>query len=130
MLIAVVAFVVASVTIPFWGMGPAVFLDSSRTVISRIPSPDRLRSAQVERVIVGGVPSIVVMVRSWWLPDWYLVGCAAASHYEDARAQVRWTSNRAIAVTHSDKRLYWNIGSAPFHNQPCESISVALIDEP
>jgi hypothetical protein len=120
---------VALVTLPLWGMGPAVFLDSRRTVISRIRSPDALRSAQVERLIVGGVPSIVVMVRSWWLPDWYLVGCAAASHYEDAKAQVRWTSNRAIVVIHTDKPLYWDIGSAPFHSQPCESVSVALTDE-
>jgi hypothetical protein len=105
-------------------------LDSSRTVISRNISPDGRRSAQVERIVVGGVPNIVVMVRSWWLPNWYIAGCAAASHYMDANAQVRWTSNSAISVIHTDERLSWDVGSAPFHNQPCESISVALIEKP
>ncbi|WP_142635899.1 hypothetical protein [Sphingomonas sp. IC081] len=87
------------------------------------------QSAQVERMVVGGVPSIVVMVRSWWLPDWYLVGCAAASHYEEAEAQVRWISNDAIAVSHTEDQLYWKTGSAPFHSSSCENVSVKLVNE-
>ena len=129
-LIAVVVFLCSLATLPFWGMGPAVFLDASRTVLSRSLSPDGKRSAQVERMIVGGVPNIVVMVRSLWLPNWYLTGCAAASHYEDVQAQVRWTSNSHLVVIHTDDQLHWDTGSAPFHNAPCESVSVTLITKP
>jgi hypothetical protein len=80
-----VAAVFGLVTLPVWGMGVAVFLDSTRTVLDRHPSPDGARIAQVERIVVGGVPSIVVIVRSWWMPNWYLAGCVAASHYEEHR---------------------------------------------
>ena len=73
-LVAGVIAVCAIVTVPLWGMVPAVFLDSERTVVSRSPSPDGRRIAQVERIIVGGEPTIIVMVRSWWMPDWYLAG--------------------------------------------------------
>jgi hypothetical protein len=117
-------------TLPFWGMGPAVFLDSKRTVISRATSPDGTRVAQIERIVVGGTPSIVVMVRPQWIPDWYLTGCAAASHYQDALAQVRWSTKDAIAVTHTDDRLYWDIGSAPFHNAPCNNLAVTFNMKP
>ena len=125
-LVAAMTILCAALTFPFWGMGPAVFLDSKRTVISRVPSPDGTRIAQVERIVVGGTPSIVVMVRSQWMPDWYLTGCAAASHYEDAEAQIRWSTNDAIAVTATGDQLYWDIGSAPFHNAPCDSLAVTF----
>lgn len=107
-----------------WGMGLAGFLDSDRVVISGAVSPDASRSAQVERMVVGGVPSIVVMVRSRWLPNWYLTGCAAASHYEEVEAEVRWTSNNAITVRHSGDQRFWKVGAAPFHNGSCESVTV------
>jgi hypothetical protein len=130
MLISGMALLFAFGTLPFWGMGPAVLLDSSRTIISKTTSPDGRRSAQVERMTVGGVPNIVVVVRSWWLPNWYITGCAAVSHYGDANAQVRWTSNKAIAVAHAGDQLNWDIGSAPFHNAPCEDLTVTLADKP
>jgi hypothetical protein len=125
-LAAAIFILLAVVTLPIWGMGPAVFLDSGRTVVSREPSPDGTRVAQVERIVVGGTPSIVVMVRSQWMPDWYLMGCAAASHYEDAEAQIRWLTKDAIAVTHSGDQLYWTIGSAPFHSAPCDGLTVTF----
>src|SRR5439155_3315678 len=62
------------VTLPIWGMGPAVFFDSNRTIVARRPSPDGKRIAQIERLVVGGVPSIVVTVRWSWMPNWYLAG--------------------------------------------------------
>jgi hypothetical protein len=80
-------------------------------------------------MVIGGVPNIVVMVRSWWLPNWYLTGCAAVSHYEEAEAQIRWTSNNAITVTHSGDQLYWDVGSAPFHDSPCETVTVRLANK-
>jgi hypothetical protein len=129
MLAASLAILSAFLTLPFWGMGPAVFLDSNRTVLSRAISPDGARSAQVERIVVGGVPNIVVIVRSWWLPNWYLTGCVAAFHYEEAKAQIRWTSNNAVTVTHSGDQLDWDIGSAPFHNASCESVKVTFVNK-
>ena len=51
-----------SVTSPIWGMGPAVFLESERSVLSSERSPDGKRIAQVERLVVGGMPNIIVMV--------------------------------------------------------------------
>jgi hypothetical protein len=114
------------VTLPLWGMGPAVFLDSKRTLISQTPSPDGKRVAQVERILVGGVPSIVVMVRPEWMPNWYLTGCAAASHYREADARVHWATNDAIVVTHSGDQRFWDIGSAPFHSAPCDGLTVTF----
>jgi hypothetical protein len=126
-LIAVAISIVGLVTLPFWGMGPAVFLDSERTVISRAKSPDGARTAQVERIVIGGVPSIVIVVRRWWMPDWYLAGCAAASHYQEAKASVRWVSNGSIEVRHTDGRLFWDeTGHAPFHNKTCGDLSVTF----
>lgn len=127
LILAVAMIILCAVdTLPFWGMGPAVLLDSERTVISRVLSPDGTRVAQVERIVVGGTPSIVVMVRPQWMPDWYITGCAAASHYQDAEAQVRWSTKDAIAVTHTDDQLYWDIGSAPFHSALCEGLTVTF----
>ena len=123
-LLVVIAVVCGLVTLPIWGMGPAVFLDADRSTISHVPSPDGTLVAQVERIVVGGAPSIVVVVRPWWMPNWYLSGCAAASHYLDADALVAWTSENAIVVTHTDDKRFWNIGSAPFHSTPCNDLSV------
>ena len=126
-LIPVAVFVIGLVTLPFWGMGPAVFLDSERTVISRTKSPDGARTAQVERIVVGGVPSIVIMVRPWWMPDWYLAGCAAASHYEDAEASIRWVSNSSIQIDGRDELRFWaKTGNAPFHDKACSDLSVTF----
>ena len=125
-LVAAISLLCTVVTFPFWGMGAAVFLDSERMIISRSSSPDQSRIAQVERIVVGGVPSIVVMVRSRWMPNSYLAGCAAASHYQDAKASVRWASKDAIVVTHTGDRLFWHTGSAPFHRAPCDGLTVAF----
>jgi hypothetical protein len=131
-LIPVAAMIIfcAVVTLPFWGMGPAVFLDTERTVISRVPSPDGRRLAQVERIVIGGTPSIVIMVKPQWMPDWYLAACAAASHYHDVAVQVRWSTKDAIDVTSSDEPLYWDIGSAPFHRAPCDGLTVTFNVKP
>jgi hypothetical protein len=107
-------------------MGPAVFLDSKRTILSKAASPDGKRIAQVERIVVGGAPSIVVLVRPRWMPDWYLTGCAAASHYHDTEAHVHWTASDVILVTHTDDQTFWDIDSAPFHSTPCEGLTVAF----
>ncbi|MEA3032084.1 MAG: hypothetical protein QOH86_100, partial [Sphingomonadales bacterium] len=72
-------------------MAAAVFLDSRRDVLSRAVSPDGRRVAQVERLVVGGWPHIVVTLRRRWQPDWYLTSCKAASHYGDAKVQLRWS---------------------------------------
>lgn len=125
-LISVIIVVIAFVTLPLWGMGPAVFLDSKRTIISRVVSPDGKRTAQVERIVVGGVPSIVVMVRPSWMPDWYLAGCAAASHYQDTMAHIRWVSNKAIEIGYSSDRLDWETSASPFHTDPCENLMVTF----
>jgi hypothetical protein len=119
---------IAVVTLPIWGMWPAVFLDSQRRVMSRAVSPDGKRIAQVERIVVGGVPSIVIKVRSRFMPNWYLSGCAAASHYRDATARVRWTSESVIEIRHTDAQRFWRLGSAPFHNGECENLVVAFIE--
>ena len=114
-------------SLPFWGMGTAVFLDSSRTVISSLSSPDGRRVAEVESLVVGGVPSIVVTVRSSGRPDWYLWSCAAASHYHETSARIVWTSPRKLEVSSSVDPLNWQIGTAPFHNQPCSDLSVSVV---
>lgn len=110
-------------------MGPAAFLDSSRAVISRKLSPDGARLAQIERIVVGGVPTIVVTVKSSWAPDWYLAGCAAASHYQEDKASVLWISNEALQVRHAEDRRFWKLGSAPFLNGHCRNITVALAQD-
>ena len=117
------------VTLPIWGMGLAVFLDAERSTISHVPSPSGMLIAQVERIVVGGSPSIVVVVRPWWTPNWYLSGCAAASHYTDAEARVAWKSEHAIVVRHTDGRRFWKLGSAPFHSKPCANLSVTFESE-
>ena len=60
------------------------------------------------------------------MPDWYLAGCAAASHYQDADAHVRWITNGAIVVEHAGDQLYWDTNSAPFHSAPCDGLTVTF----
>ena len=115
------------VSLPFWGMGAAVFLDSRRFIISSRSSPDGRRIADIERLVVGGEPSIVVTVRPLWKTNWYLVSCAAASHYQDARASVTWTSANALRISSDADASYWDLGSAPFHNEPCPDLTVSVV---
>jgi hypothetical protein len=86
------------VTAPTTLMGLAVFLDSQRQVLSRVPSPDGRRVAQVERLVVGGQPHIVITLRRSWQPDWYLTSCKAVSHYGDMPARLRWSGDRVLVV--------------------------------
>jgi hypothetical protein len=124
--VGAIALVCGLLALPIWGMGPAAFLDSERLTLSRVVSPDGGRVAQVERIVVGGAPSIVVTVRPRWMPDWYLSGCAAASHYANAEALVAWTSENAIVVRHTDDKRFWKNGSGPFHNKPCDGLTVTF----
>ena len=112
--------------LPTWGMGLATFLDSERTILTRVDAPDGRLIAQVERIVVGGVPNIVVVVRPSWTPDWYLAGCAAASHYEEAPASVRWTSARTLEIIHASDDPSWRLGSAPFKHRSCGDLGVTL----
>jgi hypothetical protein len=123
------AIVLAVVTLPIWGMGLAVFLDAKRTVLARQPSPDGERIAQVERMVVGGVPSIVVIVRSWWMPDWYLGGCVAASHYENMDARAFWKSNGSLVVQTRGDVGEWT-KSAPFKHKRCSQLETAVVPMP
>jgi hypothetical protein len=125
-LVGGVMFTLAIVTLPIWGMGAAVFLDSDRSILSREVSPDGSRIAQVERLVVGGVPNIVVVIRASWLPDWYLAGCAATSHYGETRAAVRWITNNEIEVSSAGGRQFWSSNSAPFHHGACDDVRVKL----
>lgn len=111
-------------TIGIWGMGPAVFLDSERTILSTSVSPDGKRIAQVERLTVGGVPNIVVTVRSWWSPNWYLAGCAATSHYDEISAKTAWISDTSLAVSTDDLES-WNADLAPFQ-RACRNLKTRL----
>lgn len=120
------AVVVVVVTLPMWGMGLAVFLDAERTVLSRSPSPDGKRIAQVERLVVGGVPSIVVIVRSWWMPNWYLAGCVAARHYQETDARSVWKSNGSLAVMTSGNVQAWT-NSAPFKDNDCAQLTTSIV---
>ena len=127
MLAALAVVVIGAVlTLPIWGMGVAVFLDSERTVLSRQPSPDGKRIAQVERLVVGGVPSIVVIVRSWWMPNWYLTGCVAASHYQEIDARSVWKSNDFLAVVTIDDVRAWT-KSAPFKGRACNQVRTRIL---
>ena len=124
LLIGLTVFSGAVLTLPIWGMGPAVFLDSPRTIVSRSVSPDGKRVAQVERLVVGGVPNIVIIIRASWMPNWYLAGCAAAAHYEETSVAVRWTTNSEIELnSESDIRL-WARNGAPFHPGACGNVRV------
>jgi hypothetical protein len=124
-----VAAVFGLVTLPVWGMGVAVFLDSTRTVLDRHPSLDGARIAQVERMVVGGVPSIVVIVRSWWMPNWYLAGCVAASHYEDIDVRAFWKSNNSLVLQTRGDVGEWTT-SAPFKNRACNQLETAVVAMP
>jgi hypothetical protein len=113
--------------LPVWGMGAAVFLDSRRTMVFARSSPDQRRIAQVERLVVGGVPTIVVTVRPSWRPNWYLWSCAAASHYEDTSAKIRWKSPDTLEISSGVDPSDWLIGKAPFHNQSCKGLAVSVV---
>jgi hypothetical protein len=117
----------AAVTFPIWAMGPAVFLDAQRSVVARRPSPDGRRIAQIERLVVGGVPSIVITVRSWWMPNWYLAACAAASHYQDTDARLLWKSNDSLAVLTKGDIRFWAKGDAPFHRGQCTGLNTTIV---
>jgi hypothetical protein len=121
------ALMIAIITIPIWGMGPAVYLDSERTIRTSKASPDDSKIASVEEIVVGGVPSIVIIVRDRWLPSWYFTGCVVSSHYEDVDVSVEWVSNTTIKVLSEAEPSYWNAGRAPFRNAPCTGISTMLI---
>lgn len=116
------------VTFPIWGMGAAMFLDADRAVISSQPSPDGRRIAQIERLVVGSVPSVVVTVRPSWMPDWYLPACAAASHYRDTKVAIAWGSPGSLTIRSNARSKSWKVGIAPFHNRPCSNLSIAVID--
>ncbi|MFA6113164.1 MAG: hypothetical protein WC729_04210 [Sphingomonas sp.] len=129
-LVLAVIGIMAIFTLPLWGMGPAILLDSDRTILSAHASPDGRLIAQIERFTVGGapdgVPSIVVIVRPWWAPNWYIAGCAAASHYQEASARLVWTGNMKLQLMVQGDPSEWTIGSAPFHNGGCPGLSLAL----
>lgn len=97
-------------TAPVTMMGPAVYLDSRREVRSELPSPDSRWIAQLERITVGGAPSMVVTVRRWWQPNWYLTSCKAVSYYGNALAQLRWLDDTHLAVAaHTGPEQWDNI---------------------
>ncbi len=126
LLVAALVLLGAIVTLPVWGWGPAYYLDMERTVLSTVPSPDGGRIASVERVVVGGEPTIVVMIRDRWLPDWYLTGCVATSHYQDASADVEWVSSRMMTIRTDGEPRFWSAHSAPFHEGRCSDISATI----
>ena len=121
------AVAAAVVTLPIWGMGPAVFMDSDRTILSHTLSPDRRHVAQIERLVVGGVPSIVVTVRRAWMPNWYLLECVAASHYEETSARLRWHSNGSLIIATPTEARFWRTDGAPFHPTGCSDFSVSVV---
>lgn len=116
----------ALVTLPLWGMWPAAFIDSDRTILSRAISPGRTHVAQVERLVVGGVPSIIVTVRPAWMRNWYLLGCAAASHYEECSAHLRWASDHSLTVVTPTGIRFWRTDGAPFYRNGCTNLSVTV----
>jgi len=122
--LAVVA--AAVITLPIWGMGPAVFLDSERRILARAPSPDGRRVAQVERIVVGGAPSIVILIRSRWTPNWYLTGCIAARHYQDAQARISWAGDRSLRIRATDDPRNWSDQMAPLHGNPCRDVTTTF----
>lgn len=122
------AAVAAVVSVPIWGMGAAVFVDSDRTVLSRVLSQDHTHVAQLERLVVGGAPSIVVTVRPVWLPSWYLLECVAASHYQETTARVAWVSNRSLTVTTNPAEARaWRTDGAAFHPSGCHGFSANIV---
>jgi hypothetical protein len=121
------AVAAAVVTLPIWGMGPAVFMDSDRTILSRALSPDGTHVAQIERLVVGGAPSIIVTVRAAWMPNWYLLGCVAGSHYGETSARLRWQSNRSLIVATRTEARFWRTDGAPFHRTGCSNLTTSIM---
>jgi hypothetical protein len=97
----------------FGAFGAAAYLDSDRDVIVRAVSPDGSRTAQLERLVVGGAPNMVVTLRRSWHPDWYLTSCKPVSYYGESAAVFRWTSNRALLVDAATEPGQWD-SDAPF----------------
>lgn len=124
---AAIGVTAAVVTFPIWAMGPAVFMDSERTILSRALSPDRTHVAQIERLVVGGVPSIIVTVRPAWVPNWYLLECVVASHYHQTSARLRWQSNRSLIVATPAEARSWRTDGAPFHPTGCSDFPVSIV---
>jgi hypothetical protein len=90
------------------GFGAAAYLDSERSVIARAVSPDGTWTAQLERLVVGGAPNLVVTLRRSWQPDWYLTSCKAVSYYGESAAALRWTSDRALLVDAASDPSHWD----------------------
>lgn len=118
------ALTIAIITSPIWGMGPAVYLDSERTIRASNASGDDRKFATVEEIVVGGVPNIVIIVRDRWLPSWYSTGCVASSHYGDVNVSVKWVSNTTIRLLSDAEPRFWNAETAPFRNAPCIGVSI------
>lgn len=121
------ALMIGIITIPMWGMGPAVYLDSERTIRTSKASPDRSKIATVEEIFVGGVPNIVIIVRDRWLPSWYFTGCVASSHYDDVDVSVEWVSNNSIKLLSNAESRFWKADMAPFRNTSCADIMTVPI---
>ncbi len=117
---------IAIITVPFWAMGPAAYLDSEWTIRTSKTSPDGSKIATVEEIVVGGVPNIVIIVRDRWLPSWYFTGCIASSHYDDVDVTLEWVSDDSIMLISDAEPQYWNAGMAPFRNATCASITTVL----
>ncbi len=113
-------------TLPIWGWGSAYYFDSQRTVLASSVSPDGSSIAQVERLVVGDVPNIILTLRSSWAPNWYLMSCAAVSHYGETQAGVRWLSNDRIALRTSVEPKYWRTDAAPFKHRGCGRMTVVI----
>jgi len=124
--VAGAVLMIAVITFPFWAMGPAVYLDSERTTRTVKASPDDSRFAAVEELVVGGVPNVVIIVRDWWLPNWYFTGCVASSHYDDVDVTLEWISDDTIMVRSKTEPRYWNAEMAPFRNAPCRRVTTVL----
>ena len=96
---------------PAFGMGflfgAAAFLDSERHVLNRARSPDGAWVAQLERLVVGGAPNMVITLRRSWQPDWYFTSCKAISHYGDAGAVLRWAGAAELVVDADASAQTW-----------------------
>jgi hypothetical protein len=60
------------------------------------------------------------------MPNWYLAGCAATSHYRDTEAVIAWAGSDTIVVMHTDDPQFWGADSAPFHKAPCDHLTVTF----
>lgn len=83
-----------------WGtpFGLAYWLDSERSVVAIIRSPDGSTRAQVEHIVMGGAPLTVVTVRKWWEPNTSLNLCRLATYYADVPLSIRWRGAAQVEV--------------------------------